>query len=159
MFTLASADDINAVSAQIWSSMVNIPLTLTDATAIVSHNPGRVISSVQIVGSWQGAVRLDMGTELARQATASLVGADPTEILHADICDAASELANMTAGGIKELLPVHCEISLPTVVMGTDFQFSVQQGVTVYRSVFETGFGPFMVTLIRGDGKHVCSRT
>jgi chemotaxis protein CheX len=131
--------------------MVNIDLELTENPPTSSRADGTVTSSVQIVGSWNGAVCLDMGTELARHATASLVGAEPAEISHDDIRDAAGELANMTAGGIKELLPDPCQISLPTVVMGTDFEFSVPQGVVVYRSVFKTQHGHFLVTLIRGE--------
>jgi hypothetical protein len=58
----------------------------------------------------------------------------------------------MTAGGIKELLPDPCHISLPSVVMGTEYEFSVPQGVVVYGAVFGTEFGEFLVTLIQGKG-------
>ena len=81
---------------------------------------GHLTSSVQIVGSWNGAVCLDMGTNVAHQAAASLVGADISEVSRDDIRDAAGELENMTAGGMKELLQGPCQISLPMVVMGTD---------------------------------------
>jgi chemotaxis protein CheX len=141
---------INEVSEDIWSSMVNIPLQLIENPRI-SRLSGTVTSSVQIVGCWHGAVCLDMGNELAIHATASLIGANPSEISHDDVRDAAGELANMTAGGIKELLPDPCQISLPTVVMGTEFEFSVPQGIVLYRSMFETEFGNFLVTLIKAE--------
>ena len=35
--------------------------------------------------------------------------------------------------------------------MGNDFQFSVPQGMIVYRSAFDTPYGSFLVTLIRGE--------
>jgi chemotaxis protein CheX len=145
------SDKIDNVSEEIWASMVNIPVSLTEAPETSSPSGGTVTSSVQIVGCWHGAVRIDMTTELARQATASLIGADPAEISQDDIRDATGELANMTAGGVKELLPEVCQISLPTVVMGTDFEFSVPQGVVVYRSAFNTEHGKFLVSLIRGE--------
>jgi chemotaxis protein CheX len=145
------AGKIDGVSQDIWSSMVSIDLELKETLATTSRLDGTVTSSVQIVGSWNGAVCLDMCMELARHATASLLGAEPSEMTHEDIRDAAGELANMTAGGIKELLPDPCQISLPTVVMGTDFEFSVPQGVQVYRSMFSTRHGDFTVTLIRGE--------
>ena len=85
------------------------------------------------------------------QATASLIGAEPAELSHDDVRDAAGELANMTAGGIMELLPQPCQMSLPTVVMGTDFEVSVPQGVVLYSSVFDTPYGKFSVTVIRGE--------
>jgi chemotaxis protein CheX len=152
MDTEVASSKFDEVSEGIWSSMVNIPVVLAETQEKNPSHAGETItSSVQIVGSWQGAVCLDMGANLARHATASLVGAEPAELSHDDIRDAAGELANMTAGGIKELLPNPCQISLPTVVMGTDFDFSVPQGMVVYRSVFATEAGNLVVTLIRGE--------
>jgi chemotaxis protein CheX len=151
MITDDIASKINSVSEEIWSSMVSIPLALAEASANTLMMGERVSSSVQIVGCWEGAVCLDMGIDLAHRATASLVGADLAEISYDDIRDAAGELANMTAGGIKELLPDPCHISLPTVVMGTEYEFSVPQGVVVYGAGFDTKFGKFLVTLIQGE--------
>jgi len=151
MITEDMLPKIDAVSENIWSSMVNIPLILTKPSADSSAQGGTVISIVQIIGSWHGAVCLNMGSALAHNATASLLGVDPAEISHEDVRDAAAELANMTAGAIKDLLPHPCQISLPSVVMGNDFQFSVPQGLIVYRSTFDTPFGCFLVTLIRGE--------
>jgi len=153
MITKTISDEIDAVSEGIWSSMVNIPLVSSANSACTSPSQmgGAVTSSVQIVGAWQGAVCLEMGATLAHNATASLICAEPAELTHDDVRDAAGELANMTAGGIKELLPGPCQISLPTVVMGTEFEFSVPHGMVVYRSVFDTCFGHLLVTLIRGE--------
>jgi chemotaxis protein CheX len=145
------SSEFDAVSEDIWSSMVSIPLALAEMQTGTTELRGTVTSIVQIVGSWQGAVCLDMGGDLPRHATASLLGAEPEEMSHDDVRDAAGELANMTAGGMKELLPNPCQISLPSVVMGTEFEFSVPQGVVVYRSVFHTQFGDLVVTLIRGE--------
>lgn len=157
MITEDISRKIDEVSDGIWSSMVDLPVTLCETPGQLLHFNGRVTSSVQIVGCWHGAVRLDMGSDLARQATASLLGASPEELSHDDVRDAAGELANMTAGGIKELLPQPCQMSLPTVVMGTDYEVSVPQGVVLYRSVFNTAFGSFSVTIIRGEEAQVPS--
>jgi chemotaxis protein CheX len=151
MITEDISSKFDSVSEGIWSSMVNIAIMPTQTPQSVSGEGGTVTSSVQIVGCWNGAVCLDMGANLALHATASLVGANPSEISHDDVRDAAGELANMTAGGIKELLPEPCQMSLPTVVMGTNFEFSVQQAAVVYRTSFDTEFGSFAVTLIRGE--------
>jgi chemotaxis protein CheX len=151
MITEDIAKQVDSVSEEIWSSMVNIPVTLAKTLEQFVQPTRSVTSSVQIIGSLQGAVRIDMGADLARQATASLIGAEPTEISHDDVRDAAGELANMTAGGIMELLPQPCQMSLPTVVMGTDFEMSVPQGVVLYSSVFDTPYGKFSVTVLRGE--------
>lgn len=153
MITENIASKFDSVSEGIWSSMVNIDLVLIEPSENTSRVGGTVTSSVQIVGHWNGAVCLDMSAKLALHATASLLGADPSEISHDDIRDAAGELANMTAGGMKELLPEPCQISLPTVVMGTDFEFSIPQGKAVYHAAFDTPFGSFLVTLVQGENK------
>jgi len=153
MITTEITPRIDTVSEGIWSSMVNIPITLKNNSGTRAARPGKIVtSSVQIVGSWNGAVCLDMDESLARSATASLVGLTPSELTNDDVRDAAGELANMTAGGVKELLPHTCQISLPTVVTGTDFQVTVPQGVVVYCSEFETEFGGFSVALIEAEG-------
>jgi chemotaxis protein CheX len=151
MITENIASNFDSVSEGIWSSMVNIALVSTEFRKDTSRVGGTVTSSVQIVGRWNGAVCLDMSADLALHATASLIGAEPSELSHDDVRDAAGELANMTAGGMKELLPEPCQISLPTVVMGTDFEVSIPQGVVVYRSAFSTLFGSFLVTLIQAE--------
>ena len=73
MITEVVPDSFDAISKEIWSSMVNIPLTLSEIPALTSWDNGTVTSSVQIVGSWNGAVCLDMGTSVAHQAAASLL--------------------------------------------------------------------------------------
>lgn len=151
MITEGISSNFDSVSEGIWSSMVNIELVSIKPPENTPWTGGTVTSSVQIVGCWNGALRLDMGADLALHATASLVGAEPSEISHDDVRDAAGELANMTAGGVKELLPEPCQISLPTVVTGTNFEFSIPQGVVVYRAAFSTEFGSFLVTLIQGE--------
>jgi chemotaxis protein CheX len=150
MITADLTTKIDQVSEEIWSSMVNVPITLTDKRTAGLVPAKTVTSSVQIIGCWNGAVSVDMGADLARHATASLVGGEVSEMSHDDVRDAAGELANMTAGGIKELLPDPCQISLPTVVMGSDFELTIPEGVVVYRSVFSTDYGEMAVTLIQG---------
>lgn len=154
MITSDITAKIDAVSLDIWSSMVNIPLKLKGTALSKATRTGKTVtSSVQIVGTWNGAVCLEMDSHLASNATAALVGLTPNELSSDDVRDAAGELANMTAGGVKELMPQPCHISLPTVVMGTDFELSVPQGVLVYSSCFETEFGTFSVTLVEADSK------
>lgn len=91
---------------------------------------------VQIAGAWEGAVRVDCSTNLARLATARFLAADPGDIVIDQIRDAMGELANMSAGSVKPLLPKPCQISLPSVADGTDYTFTVPQG----QLVLETGF-------------------
>ncbi len=145
-------DEVFAISEQIWSSMAGISLTPAPADQ-APHRPNTLVSSsVQILGVWRGVVRLDMDYALANYATASLLGMESAEVSRDEIRDAAGELANMTGGGIKELLQPNCALSLPTVVMGTDFELSsVPQGTEISRMVFTTAHGNLLVTIVEHE--------
>ena len=51
----------------------------------------------------------------------ALVGPPEGDLTDADLRDALGELTNMAAGNLKTLLPGSDDISLPTVVEGSDY--------------------------------------
>ena len=120
---------------EIFGSMAGMQLTASPTVIGFDTRNGYVVSAVQIVGEWQGAVRLDIDLELARRACANLVGLEPGDISAQDISDAAGELANMTGGSVKTLCAPTSRLSLPSVAMGRDFEFTVSQG-TVIQAIF-----------------------
>jgi chemotaxis protein CheX len=112
---------------------------------------GYITSAVQIVGDWQGAVQLDMDLELARRVCANLMGVDATELSPQDVRDAAGELANMTGGSVKTLRAPTCGLSLPSVVTGKDYEFSLSQGTLVQASSFCHECGALTISIIEGQ--------
>ena len=80
---------------------------------------------MQITGGWEGAVRLDSSLALARIAAARFLGAEPDTVSMDQIRDALGELANMSAGMIKNLLPAPSYLSLPSVADGTEYSFTI----------------------------------
>jgi len=104
-----------------------------------------------LVGDWQGAVRLDIDLELARQACANLVGVGPADLSAQDISDAVGELANMTGGSVKTLCAPTSRLSLPSVAMGRDFEFTVSQGTVVQAVSFSHPSGVLTVSVIQKE--------
>src|SRR4051794_9628760 len=98
-----SSTDLVSVVDEIFGSMAGLQLTASPTIIEFNTRTGYVVSAVQIVGDWQGAVRLDIDLELARRACANLVGLEPADLSPQDIRDAAGELANMTGGSVKAL--------------------------------------------------------
>jgi hypothetical protein len=63
--------------------------------------------------------------------------------------DAIGELANMSAGSVKPLLPPPCQLSLPTVADGTDYNFTVPHGEVVLKSTFECEGELMTITILQ----------
>jgi chemotaxis protein CheX len=62
-----------------------------------------------------------------------------TELSVSELHDAIGEIANMTGGGIKAMLPAPSHLSLPAVVSGADFSLSSPRGEVVNDVAFQCG--------------------
>jgi len=132
--------------SQIWGGMLQIDLNPTPASPDKLRGIG---ACVQITGAWEGAVRVDCDHRLAELATARFLGVTPAEVAIEQIRDAMGELANMSAGTVKPLLPPPCQLSLPTVADGTDYNFTVPHGEVLLASSFEHNGLPMKITILQ----------
>lgn len=83
------------------------------------------LGSVQISGAWEGVVQLHAPEALVARAAGVMFGASGELTSLEQRQDAFGELSNIVAGNTKALLPGPCSLSLPTVVVGTDYQVRV----------------------------------
>jgi len=117
------------------------PLSQSELTALIA-----------LAGQERGSVSMHTTRDQAAALTATLLGISPDQITDADeIRDAMGEIINMIAGDVKLSLANHSiavEISLPTVVMGSEISVSVQARRSVV-APFETPFGRILVELVR----------
>lgn len=132
--------------------MAGMQLTPSQTILHPDKEAGYIVSVVQIVGSWQGAVRLDIDNRLARQACANLLGVDTADLSAEDVRDAAGELANITGGSVKALVAPTCSLSLPSVVTGKNYEFSLPQGIVVQELCFSHACGTMLVSIIEREG-------
>ncbi len=77
-----------------------------------------------------------------------MFGIDENEAGEEEIQDAIGELANMTGGNIKSLLPEPCYLSLPAVAI-TDHGFRVPGSELVTQINFACDDNLFMVSLLK----------
>lgn len=150
--------EIEQLTNEIWESMLNITLQPEQSEEQASTTCGyrtedaaTVESCVQITGAWKGAVQLDCSDLLARRATAVFLGLTPEEVSREQVRDAVGELANMSAGSIKPLLPGPCHISLPSVVDGKDYELTVRNGRPLLSARFTNQGEQFTVTILEAD--------
>ena len=70
------------------------------------------------------------------------------EMSDEEIGDALGELATMTGGNVKALLPQPCDMSLPAVVEGIDYRFVVPGSKVLSNILLACEGEPFLVTLL-----------
>ena len=144
-------NDLNTVTSEVWSSMANTSLELSGQIVSPAELNGYVVSSVQVAGAWEGTVRLDMNLEMARATTARLLGAEEGDVSPEDIQDAVGELANMLGGGVKELMPQPCKLSLPSVAIGDERKSVIGRGRITTECSFTADSGRLHVTVVEND--------
>jgi chemotaxis protein CheX len=131
--------------------MANTCLEVLDKIATSAELNGYVVSSVQVAGAWEGTVRLDMNLDMARATTARLLGAEEADVSPEDIQDAVGELANMLGGGVKELMPQPCKLSLPSVAIGDERKAVIGRGRVTTECSFMADSGRLRVTVVEGE--------
>jgi chemotaxis protein CheX len=120
-----SESDVRQLTTEIWRGMLQIELAPSE---VASRRGAGIGACVQITGAWEGAVRVDCSLNLARLATSRFLATEPEQVGIDQIRDAIGELANMSAGIVKPLLPKPCQLSLPSVADGSDYTLTVPQG-------------------------------
>ena len=144
-------EDLITINEQIWSSMLGIPIIAVEYAEFPARGAASVGGCVQLVGMWQGAVRVDCTVTLARRAAKAFAGMERGEIALEQVRDTVGELANMTAGSIKALLPQPTHSSLPSVADGSDYDLTVRRGRVLLQCPFECEGEPLLVSLIERD--------
>jgi chemotaxis protein CheX len=140
-------EEISQVASTVWESVLGIGLV---RRLDVPTAPGPVVSGcVQFTGAWEGACVIECSADFARRAAGTMFGVEPSAASVADTQDAIGELANMTGGNVKALLPEPCRLSLPTVVDGTDYTTRVPGGELVTTVAFDCDGGSLVVRLLK----------
>jgi chemotaxis protein CheX len=143
-------EEIRQVAETVWESVLGVSLV---RQTLIPPAPARALSGcVHFTGAWEGAVTIECSAEFARQAAATMFGVEPGAASVSDTRDAIGELANMTGGNVKALLPEPCRLSLPTVVDGADVTTRMTGGELVTSVAFECQGSPLVVRLLKKRG-------
>jgi chemotaxis protein CheX len=126
-------EDIIAQNEEIWAAMLGLTVAPTDAFETSGQNESMIGACVQLVGAWNGAVRLDCAVRLAQEAASCFLGKDASATSVAEVRDTVGELANMAAGSVKSLLPQPTHISLPAVADGAHYDLTVRKGRLLFQ--------------------------
>jgi CheY-specific phosphatase CheX len=105
-----------------WEQMLGMTLDPAPRSAEFMAAAGHLLGTVDLTGAWIGRIEVRMAEALAYEATAAMLMQPVGDVIEADALDAAKEIANMVAGGIKSSLPRPCSMTVPeSAVTGRTF--------------------------------------
>lgn len=113
-----SADQIRHVVHTIWSTQLGLELVDTEVDAIESGLAEQNVVDVaaRYSGDFSGLLVQRCSLQLSLRAAETAFAANNEDLGVSDARDAVIELANMTAGNLKAILPGSCEVSIPVPI-------------------------------------------
>ena len=112
---LIEVDESSIIQAnsQFWEQMLAMRLDPMDTSDEFCLGSGHVLGTVNLSGAWTGSIEVRMDEHLTQEATAAMLMQPVEEVRETDALDAAKEITNMIAGGIKSSLPRPCAMTVP----------------------------------------------
>ncbi len=139
-------DELRQVTEMVWESVLGVTLLRQDR---IPEPPSRLLAGcVHVTGAWEGAVLIECSERTASQAAGAMFGAPSASLAADDVQDALGELANMTGGNVKALLPGPSTLSLPTVVVGTEYTTRIPGSSLLSAVAFDWDGDPLVVRLM-----------
>ncbi len=135
-------------SAQFWEQMLTMkldPMTTPDEFCL---SAGHVLALVNLSGAWTGSIEIRMDEGLARRATAAMLMQPVETVQEADALDAAGEIANMIAGGIKSSLPRPCAMTVPEASIASERYCGQMRNRHSVAVAFYEAAGEMMVSVL-----------
>ena len=146
--TELSNSDLRDLVESVWT--VTLGFEVLDPAGSIPPPPDNTLCGcVHLSGEWQGLVSVRVSEKLARSVASTMFEMSLEEITDAELNDALGEIANMTAGSVKALLPGPSSLSLPSVVSGTQFAFSTPGGELVNELSFQCHGSRITVQVIK----------
>jgi len=138
--------DLASIVQSVFRTMMDMEVEAAAAPWI--HPPDTLTAAVHFVGEWRGATLVECGAQPARQFAQHFMGIPLPPAIDDDVRDVMGELANMVAGNLKSLLPRGVDLSMPSVVEGSDYSMRICGGNLVERIAFTCAAGAFRVTIV-----------
>jgi len=139
-------EDMARIVVSVFQTMLH--LDAAPAKSTWTPAPDGLTAAIYFAGAWKGAVLLECTRPQAFEFTHRLMSIETPTTVNDDVRDALGELANMLAGNLKSVLPHGIDLSMPSVVGGTDYSLRVCGGSLIDRMPFSGELGVIWVTLV-----------
>jgi chemotaxis protein CheX len=100
------------ITRGVWRTTLGLDVLSLKAASAAPRGP-HYRATVELRGAWNGDLSLTCPGDLARRAAGVLFDKPADQVDDAEARDALGELANMTGGNLKALLPAPCALSTP----------------------------------------------
>ena len=110
-----SADEFRRLVETIWSTQLGLSLVKADGEEIETALAAResVVVGVEISGDFEGTLVQRCSHHVALLAARAAFATREGDVGAGEARDVVAEIAHMTAGNLKSLLPGQCSVSLP----------------------------------------------
>jgi chemotaxis protein CheX len=139
--------DLRELIETIWS--VTLGLTLSEPSGSIAPPPEHTLCGcITVSGAWGGIVTVSVSESLARRVAGSMFESPGENLTIEELHDALGEIANMTGGGVKGLLPGPSQLSLPSVISGTNVLWSSPGGAVISEVKLQSAGSQVVVRVI-----------
>jgi chemotaxis protein CheX len=149
MATEMSTEVVAEIVESIFVTMMDLEVSASETLSLPAGE--RLTSSVYLEGDWNGAVSLECNREQACQFAGRLLCMDPPATVDDDVRDALGEIANMIGGNLKSSMAANTRLSMPSVIVGGDYELRICGSETRSRLAFRLDEGHFWVTVSSKD--------
>jgi chemotaxis protein CheX len=108
-----SAADLQRIVRTVWSTQLGLELATADADAIAARLQAgdAAVVKIRFVGGFRGRLEQRCSPHVSLCAAAAAFAASGKDVGTSDIRDTVAEIAHMTAGNLKSVLPGGCEVA------------------------------------------------
>ena len=139
--------DISEIVTDIWTAMLGFPVQLRTEPA--DGEPGLVSARVTITGEWDGALVVNCPEHLSREVATAMLQVEDAQLTMGTVFDAVGEVANMTAGNVKNLIEGLCRLTTPMVTDEADLSVPDEDSEKVFEAAFDCRDQAFSVTILQ----------
>ena len=141
-----TSTDLMRVVTTIWSTQFGLVLDDPEAADFDSGwaEGETIVVRIRFIGAFSGTLEQRCSRSLSARAAAAAFASEGSEVDSGEIRDVVAELAHMTAGNLKTMLPGDSEVVYPGTI---ETQTSDEEPIATAR--FTLDGEPLLVTLSR----------
>ncbi len=137
--------DLDQIVVDVFGTMMSDQVTVVDQPWWSDVN--RLTASVHFAGPAPGALLVE-GSKQDACCVAELLTGIRHEDVSEDVLDGLAEMANMLGGNLKSLFHAGAGLSMPTVVVGSEYASHLAANTPLRRQAFACGEAVFWVTYV-----------
>jgi chemotaxis protein CheX len=148
MLPVESAQAFGSIVEDIWTTILGLPVTPSSHPECVASDQPHMVGLISITGAWNGTIAVNCPLDLAQKMASSMFGGEPSEATRDMAMDSLGEITNMIGGNFKGLVPGPSQLSLPSVIEGSNMRLEVPGAERLDQVHFECGESSFCVQLV-----------